>query len=173
MREVHWGLVPDMTGTLFLSRLVRPDIAKELTFTARIFDGREAAAIGLATRLTDDPVAEALDLAAEIADRSPDAVHAAKRLFSRLANEGAAEQFAEERREIADLIGTPNHVEAVMASVENRPAEFRRSRSTIGTRRTIVDRVADSPLISPAALSQLFDADRPPRRARRPLATWL
>ncbi len=124
VREVHWGLVPDMTGTLFLSRLVRPDIAKELTFTARIFDGREAAAIGLATRLTDDPVAEALDLAAEIADRSPDAVRAAKRLFSRLANEGATEQFAEERREIADVIGTPNQVEAVMASVENRPARF-------------------------------------------------
>ena len=52
VREVHWGLVPDMTGTLFLSRLVRPDIAKELTFTGEIFDGREAAAIGLATRLT-------------------------------------------------------------------------------------------------------------------------
>ena len=49
-----------MTGTLFLSRLVRPDVAKELTFTARIFDGREAAALGLATRLSDDPLGEAL-----------------------------------------------------------------------------------------------------------------
>jgi enoyl-CoA hydratase/carnithine racemase len=124
VREVHWGLVPDMTGTLFLSRLVRPDIAKELTFTARIFDGREAAAIGLATRLAEAPVAEADDLAAEIAARSPDAIRAAKRLFSRLANEGAAEQFAEERREIADVIGTPNQVEAVTASAENRPARF-------------------------------------------------
>ena len=124
VREVHWGLVPDMTGTLFLSRLVRPDVAKELTFTARIFDGREAAALGLATRLSEDPVAEALELAAEIAGRSPDAVRGAKRLFNRLANEGAAEQFAEERREIADVIGTPNQVEAVMASVENRPARF-------------------------------------------------
>ena len=24
VREVHWGLVPDMTGTLFLSRLIGP-----------------------------------------------------------------------------------------------------------------------------------------------------
>ncbi len=125
VRELHWGLVPDMTGTLFLSRLVRPDVAKELTFTARIFDGREAAALGLATRLSENPWADALELAAEIANRSPDAVRGAKRLFNRLANEGAAEQFAEERREIADVIGTPNQVEAVMASVEDRQARFR------------------------------------------------
>ncbi len=124
VREVHWGLVPDMTGTLFLSRLVRPDVAKELTFTARIFDGREAAALGLATRLSENPVAEAVELAAAIAGRSPDAVRGAKRLFNRLANDGAAEQFAEERREIANVIGTPNQVEAVMASVEQRPPGF-------------------------------------------------
>jgi enoyl-CoA hydratase/carnithine racemase len=39
VREVHWGLIPDMTGTLMLSRLVRPDIAKELVFTAKIGRG--------------------------------------------------------------------------------------------------------------------------------------
>ena len=43
VREVHWGLVPDMTGTLMLSQVVRADVAKELVFTARVFDGREAA----------------------------------------------------------------------------------------------------------------------------------
>jgi enoyl-CoA hydratase/carnithine racemase len=104
VREVHWGLVPDMTGTLFLSRLVRPDVAKELTFTARIFDGREAAALGLVTRLSADPVAEARALAAEIAARNTTAVRASKRLFNRLANDGAAEQFAAERREITALV---------------------------------------------------------------------
>jgi enoyl-CoA hydratase/carnithine racemase len=105
VREVHWGLVPDMTGTLFLSRLVRPDVAKELTFTARIFDGREAASLGLVTRLSDDPVGDARALAAEIAARSAPAVAASKRLFNRLANGGAAEQFAAERAEIAAVLG--------------------------------------------------------------------
>jgi enoyl-CoA hydratase/carnithine racemase len=104
VREGHYGLVPDMTGTFFLSRLVRPDIAKELTFTARIFDGREAAALGLVTRLSDDPVADAVELASEIAARSPEAIRAAKRLFNRLANEAAPDQFAEERREIAAIV---------------------------------------------------------------------
>src|SRR3954469_24266305 len=55
VREVHWGLVPDMTGTLFLSRLVGVDVAKELTFTARIFSGTEAGRIGVATHVTETP----------------------------------------------------------------------------------------------------------------------
>jgi enoyl-CoA hydratase/carnithine racemase len=36
MREVHWGLIPDMTGTFMLSRLVRDDVMKDLVFTGRI-----------------------------------------------------------------------------------------------------------------------------------------
>jgi enoyl-CoA hydratase/carnithine racemase len=124
VREVHWGLVPDMTGTLFLSRLVGPDVAKELTFTARILSGREAAELGLATRLSEDPRKDAFALAGEIAARSPEAVQGAKALFNRLTNDGAAEQFAEERREIGGLIGRPNQVEAVKANFEKRPPVF-------------------------------------------------
>ncbi len=124
VREVHYGLIPDMTGTLFLSRLTRPDVVKELVFTARIFDAREAHTLGIVTTLSDDPRADALALAEEIAGRSPDAVRAAKRLINRLADAGAAEQFAAEREEIVALIGAPNQIEAVMASVEQRPPTF-------------------------------------------------
>jgi enoyl-CoA hydratase/carnithine racemase len=124
VREVHWGLIPDMTGTLMLSQLVRADVAKELTFTARVFDGREAHALGLATRLSDNPYADAMAMAREIAGRSPDAVRGAKGLFNGLLNSGAAAQFAEERRVIGSLIGRPNQVEAVMSNFEKRPANF-------------------------------------------------
>jgi enoyl-CoA hydratase/carnithine racemase len=124
VREVHWGLIPDMTGTLFLSRLVRPDVAKELTFTARVVSGREAAELGLATRLSDDPRADALALAREIAGRSPHAVRGAKALLNRLADAGAADQFAEERRVIGGLIGRPNQIEAVIANFEKRAPVF-------------------------------------------------
>ena len=124
VREVHWGLTPDMTATFFLSRLVRPDVAKELTFTARIFSGNEALELGVATRLADDPRAAATALAVEIAGRSPDAVRGAKTLFNRIANEGAAEQFALERETIGRLIGSPNQVESVMAEFEQRPPNF-------------------------------------------------
>ena len=40
VRETFWGLVPDMTGTFMIAQLVGADIAKELVFTARIFDGQ-------------------------------------------------------------------------------------------------------------------------------------
>src|SRR5919112_3740190 len=79
--EARWGLVPDMGITQTLTRLVPIDVAKELTFTARRVTGEEAAAIGLVTRVADDPLAAAQELAAEIAAMSPDAVRAAKRLY--------------------------------------------------------------------------------------------
>ncbi len=124
VREVHWGLVPDMTGTLMLSSLVRSDVAKELVFTARVFDGREAFALGLATTLSDAPHEAAMAMAHEIAGRSPDAIRGAKSLLNGLFNEGAAAQFEQERRVIGSLIGRANQIEAVMANFEKRPAAF-------------------------------------------------
>jgi enoyl-CoA hydratase/carnithine racemase len=124
VREVHWGLVPDMTGTMMLSGLVRADVAKELVFTARVFSGNEAYALGLATRLTESPYEDAMKMAVEIADRSPDAIRGAKALINRLYNDGAAQQFAEERKVIGSLIGGPNQIEAVMANFEKRAAVF-------------------------------------------------
>ena len=124
MREVHWGLIPDMTGTLMLSRLVRDDVAKDLVFSARVISGTEAHQLGVVTRLTDSPLEVAMQMANEIAERSPDAVRGAKALINRLSNAGAAEHFAEERKIIYSLIGKPNQVEAVMSNFEKRPASF-------------------------------------------------
>jgi enoyl-CoA hydratase/carnithine racemase len=124
MREVHWGLIPDMTGTLMLSRLVRDDVMKDLVFTGRILPASEGAALGLVTRLSNEPVADALAAAREIAGRSPDAVRGAKRLINRLSNAGAAEHFAAEREIIFKLIGSPNQVEAITANFENRTPVF-------------------------------------------------
>ncbi|MEO7398985.1 MAG: crotonase/enoyl-CoA hydratase family protein [Ilumatobacteraceae bacterium] len=124
VRELHWGLVPDMTGTQVLASLVRPDVAKELTFTARVFSGTEAFELGIATRLSENPLDDAMAMAGEIAGRSPQAMRGAKHLFNRIVNFGAVEQFAHERTVIGSLIGRPNQVEAVMANFENRPAKF-------------------------------------------------
>lgn len=124
VREVHWGLIPDMTGTLMLSRLVRPDVVKNLVFSARIFSGREAHDLGIATQLSDNVHADAMTMAREIAGRSPEAVRGAKKLINLLANSGAAEQFAAERAIIGQLIGTANQAEAVMSHFEKRPPNF-------------------------------------------------
>lgn len=124
VREVHWGLIPDMTGTLMLSRLVRPDIAKELVFTAKVISGKEGYEIGLATHLAENPHADAMVLAREIAGRSPDAVRGAKKLLNLQSNDGAAQQFAHEREVIGRLIGQANQVEAVMSHFEKRPPNY-------------------------------------------------
>jgi len=123
--EVKWGLIPDMTGTWVLPRLVGLDVAKELTFTARMVEAEEALRIGLTTHVADDPLAKATELATEIASKSPDAVRAAKRLLNQSGLVPIADQYAAERREIGALIGSANQVEAVMAGFEKREPAFR------------------------------------------------
>lgn len=122
--EVKWGLIPDMTGTWMLGRLVGLDVAKDLTFTGRMVEGTEAVQLGLATRLADNPHAAATELAREIAGKSPEAIRAAKRLLNASGSVPIAEQFAQERDEIGRLIGSPNQVEAVMAGLEKRDPRF-------------------------------------------------
>ena len=79
--ETKWGLIPDMSASVTLRELVRIDVAKELTMTGRIVSGVEAAALGLVTRTVEHPLQEAMLLANQLLDRSPDAIAAAKRLF--------------------------------------------------------------------------------------------
>jgi enoyl-CoA hydratase/carnithine racemase len=123
--EIKWGLIPDMSGMVLLRGLVRDDIARELTWTGRIMSGEEAVALGIATRAAEDPLAEALALAREIADKSPSAIRAGKRLLN-LAQTAATNEeiFLAESLEQRGLIGSPNQVEAVMANFEKRAPTF-------------------------------------------------
>jgi enoyl-CoA hydratase/carnithine racemase len=122
--EVTWGLVPDMSITRTLPRLVGIDVAKELTFTGRVFDGEEGARLGVVTRVSDDPLAAARELAAEIAGRSPDAVRAAKRLYDESWTGDAQRTLALEAELQLGLIGSPNQLAAVAAGFSKEPAEF-------------------------------------------------
>jgi enoyl-CoA hydratase/carnithine racemase len=122
--EIRWGLSPDMTGTATLPRLVGPDIAKELTWTGRTVTGEEAVRLGLATRTSDAPLDDALALAHDIAAKSPYAVRGIKSLIDQSGTVPLAQQYADERRVIGSLIGTPNQAEAVTAFFEKRPPDF-------------------------------------------------
>jgi enoyl-CoA hydratase/carnithine racemase len=122
--EIRWGLVPDMTGTQMLRRLVPLDVAKELTWTGRMVRGDEAVRVGLATSVSDDPREAALALAARLAASSPHAIQAAKRLLNQSGLVSQQQQFLDESREIGALIGSPNQVEAVAAYFEKRSPVF-------------------------------------------------
>jgi enoyl-CoA hydratase/carnithine racemase len=122
--EIKWGLVPDMGGMVLMRELARNDVVRELTYTGRVFSGQEAVALGLATRVAADPLAEALALAHEIAQKSPDAIRAGKRLLNAAVSHGAADLLLAESVEQKALIGSPNQAEAVRANIERRAPRF-------------------------------------------------
>ena len=122
--EIKWGLVPDMAGMVLMRELARTDVVRELTFTGRIFSGEEAVRLGLATRVAADPLAEALQMAHEIAAKSPDAIRAGKRLLNASLAHSAAELLIAESVEQQALIGSPNQREAVKANIERRAPQF-------------------------------------------------
>jgi enoyl-CoA hydratase/carnithine racemase len=121
--EIKWGLVPDMAGTPILASLVRDDILRELTFTGRIFSAQEALSYGLATRICEDPRQAALEVARDIASKSPDAVRAAKRLLNNLIVDPASALLAESVEQMK-LMGSHNQTEAVLANIEKRAPSF-------------------------------------------------
>jgi len=122
--EIKWGLVPDMTGTQTLRHLVRLDVLKELTFTGRIVSGREAVALGLATRVSERPLEDARSLARAIAGKSPDAIRAAKTLLGRAVTATLEEGLRLEEALQRSVLGRPNQLEALRANMEKRPSKF-------------------------------------------------
>jgi enoyl-CoA hydratase/carnithine racemase len=122
--EIKWGLIPDMSMTRTLPRLVRIDVAKELTYTGRVFSGTEAQELGVVTRLSDDPLSAAQQLAGDIAAMSPDAIRSAKRLYDESWTGTAEQTLALEAQLQLRLIGTANQMAAVTAGVTKQPAEF-------------------------------------------------
>ena len=124
IRESYWGLVPDMAGFPIWRGLVRDDVLRELLYTAREFDADEALHHGFITRITDDPLAAAMTLAAAIAARSPHAIRGAKRLCNMAHDAHPLTMLEAETREQMAVIGRPNMMEAVAANMGKRAAVF-------------------------------------------------
>ena len=122
--EIKWGLIPDMSLTQTLRDLVPLDVAKELTFTGRILSGTKAKEIGLATRIAEDPLAVAMELAGEIAGKSPDAIRAGKELFEQTWHADERTGLELEEKLQLGLIGSANQKEAIMANFEKRAPQF-------------------------------------------------
>ncbi|MFM9977168.1 MAG: crotonase/enoyl-CoA hydratase family protein [Sphingomonadaceae bacterium] len=124
IREADWGLVPDMAGFPIWRGLVRDDVLRELAYTAREFDAGEALHHGFVTRIADDPLAAATELARQIAVRSPHAIRGIKRLCNQAHDaEPKAMLLAETEEQIA-VIGKPNMMEAVAANMGKRAPVF-------------------------------------------------
>lgn len=121
--EAKWGLIPDMGLTQSLPRLMRADQAKELVMTGRVLDAPEAAELGLVTRLADDPLQAAREMAADLAARSPDAIRAGKALVD-AAWAADPEMLALEAELQAQIMGAPHQMETVMAQMQKRAPKY-------------------------------------------------
>jgi len=122
--EMRWGIIPDMGVTQTLTRLVRDDIARELTYTGRILDAQEAHQLGLVTSISSDVMQSGLEMAETIATKNPDAIRSAKTLYNQSWAGQAETTYALEASLQKELLGRSNQIEAIMANLQKRKPQF-------------------------------------------------
>ena len=125
---VRMGIVPELASSHFLVSRIGWGKASELMLTARLVDGREAAAIGLADYVTppEGLLPKAFELGKAIAANPDPMLRMTKDLLSKNACE--QDMSLAQTRESEYLRAcwvTPEHKEAVQAFLEKRPARFR------------------------------------------------
>ncbi len=122
--EMKWGIIPDMSSSQIMRHLIRDDVIRELTYTARLFSAEEAKQWGFITHISDDPLKHALTLAENIVDKNPDAIRAAKRVIEQSYHQTPAQGLLAESVEQDKIMGTANQIEAVMAALQKRKPQF-------------------------------------------------
>ena len=125
--EVTRGIFPGIGGTQLLPRIVGGPLAKEMIFTGRRVDAREAKAIGLVNHLVSggQARAKALEIAATIADNGPIAVRKAKQAIG-----WGSETDLETALRLAieaynNTVTTEDRLEGVRAFNEKRKPRFK------------------------------------------------
>lgn len=122
--EMRWGIVPDMSSTQIMRHMIRDDVIRELTYTAKIFDAEQAKEWGFITDIVDDPLTHAMSIAKDIALKNPHAIRAAKKIIDASNYLTAADGLLMESVEQDQIMGAPNQIEAVMAELQKRNPSF-------------------------------------------------
>lgn len=123
---VKLGFHPGFALTHTLERLIGKQKAHLLFLTGRRIGGEEAYDIGLADVLTDKENlrAEAIKLAAEIAENAPLAVRSVRATMRAGLSDAVKRQTDHENAEQFRLQQTEDHKEGVRAVAERRPGNF-------------------------------------------------
>jgi len=124
LMELKWGIVPDMGAMVFLPKLVRSDVLRQLTYTARPVSAAQAERWGMVTSIEDDPLSAALALAEDIAEKSPAAIRIAKGLIEIAEEADRADVLMAESAEQVKLMGKPEQMEVVSAQLQGRKPDF-------------------------------------------------
>ncbi|HSP96014.1 MAG TPA: enoyl-CoA hydratase-related protein [Candidatus Dormibacteraeota bacterium] len=125
--HVRRGVLPDAHAHWTVPRAVGHARAAELFLTGRLFDGEEAAAMGLVSRALPaaDVLGAALAMARDIADHcAPLSVALSKRLLWESRGLTRDEVGARETAYHHLVMGRPDALEGVMAFLERRPPRW-------------------------------------------------
>ena len=87
--------------------------------------GQEAVDLGLATRVSADPLAEALATAKLITTKSPHAIRAGKALLNDGPDMSRADALKLETALQVSLLGSRNQMEAIQANMMKREPDFK------------------------------------------------
>lgn len=125
--EVGLGLIPGFGGCVRLQQYIGIAAAREMIFTGRRIDAREAFDLGLVARVLPDTGAlmeAARDSLRLVSRQSPTAVAAAKRTVRATQSLPTDEGLVIEREAFAERFGTPDMLEGTAAFVEKRRPDF-------------------------------------------------
>lgn len=124
--EAKVGLLPCAGGTQRLSWLVGESWTSRIILLGERIKAATAVDIGLAQESveTGASLSRAQEMAAQVAQQSPDAIRACKRLLSAPRERAIAQGLVDERTEFIDLIGEKNQLEGTNAFLEKRTPDW-------------------------------------------------
>jgi enoyl-CoA hydratase len=122
--EINLGIVPGWGGTQRLARICGLGVAKELVYTGRTVDAEEALRIGLVNAIADPVLERALEIARDLAAKSPVALGLAKRLCNLTLGVDHAGGLETEANEFGELFASEDAREGLTAFVEKRAPSF-------------------------------------------------
>jgi len=114
--ETRVGIFPGGGGTQRLPRVVGEAKALEIILRGLTFDADEALRIGVVHEVAADPVARALEMAAEWDARGADGIAYAKRLTRAALDRPIAEGLADERRSFGAVMRTASAREGLRSA---------------------------------------------------------
>lgn len=128
IKEAELGLAADVGVLQWLPHKTGNDsLLRELCFTARRFDSKEARELGLVSRLyadKDSMITGAMELAAEVARKSPVAIQGTKVNLNYSRDHSIADSFEYAATWNSARLQTEDIAKAVMANMTKSQAEF-------------------------------------------------
>jgi enoyl-CoA hydratase/carnithine racemase len=117
MPFVELGLCPEAASTVLLPMAIGARHAVELLYTGREIDAARALAWGLINDVVDDPIARAMEVAAELAALPPGALQKTKELVKRPLHDAVIAALGAERDAFLERLHSREALEAIMKRV--------------------------------------------------------